>query len=185
MDKKIAIGVAVLTCALVWGGYRYTENKHPYTIPIQAGESKVAPLPVAPNPVAIKVTHANYDVPGRALRITMDITNNGDSEINIGEFTTAGVRFVNTLGQEHLDPDYPRELVATGLTLDDDSGIAPGETREVNLEAKDALWEIQRLMALLGDPESRFGGLLMTWDGEGNRHINSIAGAVIPVFTRL
>jgi methane/ammonia monooxygenase subunit B len=184
-DKKAGLAVAILTCAIVWGGYRYTENTHPYTIPIQAGETKIAPLPVAPNPVGIKVTWANYDVPGRALRITMDITNNGDSPIAIGEFTTAGVRFVNTLGQEYLDPDYPRELVATGLTLDDDSAIEPGETREVNLEAKDALWEIQRLMALLGDPESRFGGLLMTWDEEGNRHINSIHGAVIPVFTKL
>jgi methane/ammonia monooxygenase subunit B len=184
-DKKAGLAVAILTCAIVWGGYRYTENIHPYTIPIQAGETKIAPLPVAPNPVGIRVTWANYDVPGRALRITMDITNNGDSPIAIGEFTTAGVRFVNTLGQEHLDPDYPRELVATGLTLDDDSAIQPGETREVNLEAKDALWEIQRLMALLGDPESRFGGLLMTWDEEGNRHINSIHGAVIPVFTKL
>ncbi|MCB1936122.1 MAG: hypothetical protein KDF59_09285, partial [Nitrosomonas sp.] len=29
------------------------------------------------------------------------------------------------------------------------------------------------------------GGLLLTWDEEGNRYINSIAGAVIPVFTRL
>ena len=185
MDRKVAWGVAILTCALVWGGYRYTESKHPYTIPIQAGESKIEPLPIEPNPVAIKVTHANYDVPGRALRVTMDITNNGDTAINIGEFTTAGVRFVNALGREHLDPDYPRELVATGLTLDNDAAIEPGETREVKLEAKDALWEVQRLMALLGDPESRFGGLLMTWDEEGNRYINSIAGAVIPVFTRL
>ena len=69
--------------------------------------------------------------------------------------------------------------------MDDEKGIQPGETREVNMEAKDALWEVQRLMALLGDPESRFGGLLMTWDQEGNRYINSIAGAVIPVFTKL
>ena len=53
------------------------------------------------------------------------------------------------------------------------------------MEAKDALWEVQRLMALLGDPESRFGGVLMTWDDDGNRYINSIAGAVIPVFTKL
>jgi methane/ammonia monooxygenase subunit B len=185
MDKKVGLAVAILTCAIVWGGYRYTETIHPYTVPIQAGESKVAPLPIAPNPVAIKITHANYDVPGRALRITMDITNNGDTAVSIGEFTTAGVRFVNALGQQHLDPNYPRELVATGLTLDNDAGIEPGETREVNLEAKDALWEVQRLMALLGDPESRFGGLLMSWDEEGNRHINSIAGAVIPVFTKL
>lgn len=185
MDRKVGWAVAILTCAIVWGGYRYTETVHPYTVPIQAGESKVEPLPIAPNPVAIKITHANYDVPGRALRVTMEITNNGDSGISIGEFTTAGVRFVNKLGQTHLDPDYPRELVATGLTVDSDKAIEPGETREVKMEAKDALWEVQRLMALLGDPESRFGGLLMTWDESGTRYINSIAGAVIPVFTKL
>jgi methane/ammonia monooxygenase subunit B len=184
-DRKLAWGVAILTCALVWGGYRYTESVHPYTVPIQAGETKVEPLPIAPNPVAIKITHANYDVPGRALRVTMEITNNGDSVVKVGEFTTAGVRFVNELGRKYLDPDYPRELVATGLTMDDDNGVQPGQTREVKMEAKDALWEVQRLMALLGDPESRFGGLLMTWDEEGNRYINSIAGAVIPVFTKL
>lgn len=184
-DRKVGMAVAILTCAIVWGGYRYTETVHPYTVPIQAGESKVEPLPIAPNPVAIKVTHANYDVPGRALRVTMEVTNNGDSGISIGEFTTAGVRFVNKLGQTHLDPDYPRELVATGLTVENDSAIQPGETREVKMEAKDALWEVQRLMALLGDPESRFGGLLMTWDEGGTRYINSIAGAVIPVFTKL
>ncbi len=184
-DRKVGLAVAILTCAIVWGGYRYTETVHPYTVPIQAGESKVEPLPIAPNPVAIKVTHANYDVPGRALRVTMEITNNGDSPVSIGEFTTAGVRFVNKLGQTHLDPDYPRELVATGLSMDDDRAIQPGETREVKMEAKDALWEVQRLMALLGDPESRFGGLLMTWDESGTRYINSIAGAVIPVFTKL
>ena len=184
-DRKVGLAVAILTCAIVWGGYRYTETVHPYTVPIQAGESKVEPLPIAPNPVAIKVTHANYDVPGRALRVTMEITNNGDSPVSIGEFTTAGVRFVNKLGQTHLDPDYPRELVATGLSMDDDRAVQPGETREVKMEAKDALWEVQRLMALLGDPESRFGGLLMTWDESGTRYINSIAGAVIPVFTKL
>ena len=184
-DRKVGLVVAILTCAIVWGGYRYTETVHPYTVPIQAGESKVEPLPIAPNPVAIKVTHANYDVPGRALRVTMEITNNGDSPVSIGEFTTAGVRFVNKLGQTHLDPDYPRELVATGLSMDDDRAGQPGETREVKMEAKDALWEVQRLMALLGDPESRFGGLLMTWDESGTRYINSIAGAVIPVFTKL
>ena len=184
-DRKVGLAVAILTCAIVWGGYRYTESVHPYTVPIQAGESKVEPMPIAPNPVAIKITHANYDVPGRALRVTMEITNNGDSAVNIGEFTTAGVRFVNKLGQSHLDPDYPRELVATGLSVDNDNGIQPGETREIKMEAKDALWEVQRLMALLGDPESRFGGLLMTWDESGTRYINSIAGAVIPVFTKL
>ena len=142
-------------------------------------------MPVAPNPVSIRVTYANYDVPGRALRVTMEVTNNGDSAVKFGEFTTAGIRFINSTGRQYLDPSYPRELIAIGLTFDDESAIQPGETKEIKMEAKDALWEIQRLMALLGDPESRFGGLLMSWDEDGNRHINSIAGAVIPVFTKL
>ncbi len=184
-DKKMGAIFLVLTLGIVWGGYRYTENKHPYTVPIQAGESKVKPMPVKPNPIEVKVLHANYDVPGRALRITMRYTNSGDRPVRIGEFTTAGVRFINRVGLRYLDKNYPRELVATGLTTDNDAPIQPGETREINLEAKDALWEVQRLMALLGDPESRFGGLLMTWDDTGDRHINSIAGPVIPVFTKL
>ena len=185
MDKKVAWIVLIATFGIVWGGYRYTETKHPYTVPIQAGESKVQPMPVKPNPIAIKVTHANYDVPGRALRVTMNITNSGDTAYRIGEFTTAGVRFINKVGLKHLDRNYPKELVATGLSMDNDAPIQPGETREVKMEAKDALWEVQRLMALLGDPESRFGGLLMTWSDAGDRNINSIAGAVIPVFTKL
>jgi methane/ammonia monooxygenase subunit B len=119
------------------------------------------------------------------LRVTMNITNSGDSAYRIGEFTTAGVRFINKVGLKHLDRNYPKELVATGLSMDNDTPIQPGETREVKMEAKDALWEVQRLMALLGDPESRFGGLLMTWNDAGDRNINSIAGAVIPVFTKL
>ena len=185
VDTKLGAIFMILTFGLVWFGYSYTENKHPYTVPLQAGETKIKPLPVKPNPVAVKVTNANYDVPGRALRVTMMITNSGDEAVRIGEFTTAGVRFINKVGLKHLDRFYPRELVATGLSLANTTPIEPGETREVKMEAKDALWEVQRLMALMGDPESRFGGLLMTWTDAGDRNINSIHGPVIPVFTKL
>ena len=185
VDTKMGALFMILTFGLVWFGYSYTENKHPYTVPIQAGETKIKPLPVKPNPVAVKVTNANYDVPGRALRVTMMITNSGDEAVRIGEFTTAGVRFINKVGLKYLDRFYPRELVATGLSLANTTPIEPGETREVKMEAKDALWEVQRLMALMGDPESRFGGLLMTWSDSGDRNINSIHGPVIPVFTKL
>jgi methane/ammonia monooxygenase subunit B len=40
-------------------------------------------------------------------------------------------------------------------------------------------------MELLGVHESLFVGFLMTWCDSGDRNINSIAGAVIPVFTKL
>ena len=84
-----------------------------------------------------------------------------------------------------MDPNYPPEIMATaGLNIENESPINPGETREIKIDSRDSLWEVQRLMDLVHDPEQRFGGLLMAWDEAGNRHINSIAGPIIPVFTR-
>jgi methane/ammonia monooxygenase subunit B len=146
----------------------------------------VKPLPKKPNPFAVEVVHAEYDVPGRAMRIHLRATNNGTEPVSIGEFTTAGISFTNKVGASHLDPDYPEELVAKeGLTLDREGPINPGETAEVKIESKDVLWEVQRLVDILHDPDQRFAGLLMSWTAGGERFINPIAAPVIPVFTRL
>ena len=37
----------------------------------------------------------SYKVPGRELTIRLKITNNGTEPLKIGEFTTAGLRFLN------------------------------------------------------------------------------------------
>ncbi|MDR4514357.1 MAG: methane monooxygenase/ammonia monooxygenase subunit B [Nitrosomonas sp.] len=50
MDRKVAWGVAILDlCAGMGWLSLFTESKHPYTIPIQAGESKIEPLPIEPS----------------------------------------------------------------------------------------------------------------------------------------
>ena len=63
VDTKLGWAFMILTFGLVWFGYSSTESKHPYTVPLQAGETKIAPLPVKPNPVSVRVTNANSDVP--------------------------------------------------------------------------------------------------------------------------
>ena len=157
------------------------------SVPLQAGETKIKPLPIKPNPFSVEVTHAEYDVPGRALRLVLHATNNGTEPVTIGEFTTAGIRFLNKTGQmRNLDPEYPAELVAQeGLTSDHDGPINPGETVDIHVESKDVLWEVQRLVDILHDPDQRFAGLLMTFTDSGDRLINSISAPVIPVFTKL
>lgn len=132
----------------------------------------------------VEVTHAEYDVPGRALRMTLHATNNGTEPVTIGEFTTAGIRFTNSAGAAKLDPNYPAELVAAaGLTMDKEAAILPGQTVDVNIESKDVLWEVQRLVDILHDPDQRFAGLLMSWTESGERLINPIWAPVLPVFT--
>jgi len=39
--------------------------------------------------VSVKVDDATYRVPGRAMQMTLTITNNGDSSVRLGEFNTA------------------------------------------------------------------------------------------------
>jgi len=183
---RVAAFVMLGTCfTIIAIGFFVTDSQYPYTVPLQAGAPLIKPTHIQSD-LTMKVLAADYDVPGRALRMTLTVTNNGESPLSIGEFTTAGIRFLNKVGvANNMDPNYPAEIMATdGLNMEDDSPILPGETKDIKIDSRDSLWEFQRLMDLVHDPEQRFGGLVMSWDDSGNRHINSIAGPVIPVFTR-
>jgi methane/ammonia monooxygenase subunit B len=185
VDRVVAYGMLGVCFALIAIGFYTADAKYPYVIPLQTGEAKIKATHLKSD-LTIKVLNADYDVPGRALRLTLQVTNGGENAVRIGEFTTAGIRFLNTVGvANNLDPTYPAEIMASaGLNIENESPINPGETREIKIDSRDSLWEIQRLMDLVHDPDQRFGGLLMAWDEAGNRHINSIAGPIIPVFTR-
>jgi methane/ammonia monooxygenase subunit B len=186
IDRKVGTAVLLFTLTVVVVGYLAADARHPVSVPLQAGETKVKPMPIKPNPFVVEVTHAEYDVPGRALRMTLHATNNGTEPVTIGEFTTAGIRFTNKFGATKLDPNYPAELVAAaGLTMDKEASILPGQTVDIKIESKDVLWEVQRLVDILHDPDQRFAGLLMSWTEKGDRLINPIWAPVLPVFTRL
>ncbi len=61
-------------------------------------------------------------------------------------------------------------------------GIAPGETKSVEVFAEDALWETQRLTRMINDPDSVIAGLLFFYGDDGSREIVEVAGSLIPVF---
>lgn len=186
IDRKVGIAFLVFTVTVVTVGYLSADAQYPVTVPLQAGEAKVKPMPIKPNPLVMEVTHAEYDVPGRALRMVIHATNNGTVPVTIGEFTTAGIRFTNKTGAAKLDPNYPAELVAAaGLTMDNEAAIQPGQTVDIKVESKDVLWEVQRLVDILHDPDQRFAGLVMSYTDSGERLVNPVWAPVLPVFTRL
>ena len=186
LDRRVGAALLIATLVVVFAGYRWAQARYPRTIPLQAGRATVEPLPADAQRVRVKVLRAGYDVPGRSMRARLEVTNETPQAVQLGEFATANVRFVDwqlPAARAGVDPRYPRELIAkNGLVIDDRSPLAPGETRHLNIEMTDAAWEIERLIGLHNDPDSRFGALLFFYDSAGGRRLASISGPIVPSF---
>lgn len=182
-DRKIGMGFAAATLLIVIFAMSTANSKYPITIPLQAGTMRgMKPAVDEKSTIAVKVEDATYRVPGRAMRMKLTITNNGDKAVRLGEFYTASVRFLDS--DVYKDTTgYPEDLLAEdGLEVSDNSPIAAGETRTVEVTASDAAWEVYRLSDIIYDPDSRFAGLLFFFDAQGNRQISQIDAPLIPSF---
>jgi methane/ammonia monooxygenase subunit B len=183
LDRKVGIGFAAATVLIVVASMSAANGKYPITIPLQAGTMRgMVPIEDKKSTVAVKVEDATYRVPGRAMRMKLTITNNGNSAVRLGEFYTASVRFLDSSVFKDTT-GYPEDLLAEdGLTVSDNSPLAPGESRTVEVTASDAAWEVYRLSDIIYDPDSRFAGLLFFFDAGGNRIISQVDAPLIPSF---
>jgi len=182
-DRKVAMAFAAATVLIVIFAMSAANNKYPITIPLQAGTMRgMVPIAEGKSTIAVKVEDATYRVPGRAMRMKLTITNNGNSPVRLGEFYTASVRFLDS--DVYKDTTgYPEDLLAEdGLEVSDNSPLAPGQTRTVEVTAADAAWEVYRLSDIIYDPDSRFAGLLFFFDAEGNRIVQQVDAPLIPSF---
>lgn len=182
-DRMVAVGLMVTTFAILILGNYWANTKYPITIPLQSSRIRVKPLP-SPDHGAIEVdlVKATYEVPGRTVYLDLNVTNHGSKPVRLSELTTANVRFLNAAVAKD-EPSYPRDLIApSGLVVDSEAAIAPGETKLLHVSATDPIWETERLALLIYDPDSRFGGLLMFQDPEGRRYLATIGGPILPTF---
>lgn len=188
-DRIVGAGLAVLTILIVYWGVVSAQSTFANVIPPQGSRAVVVPVPEAPAPVRAVLTRGTYDVPGRSMKLDVTMTNSGPDPVQLGEFLTSNLRFINhdvPQAVAAVDPDYPKELIPpSGLKLSDGSPLQPGETRDLSIEATDVAWETERLASLVKDPDNTLGALLFFYDSEGNRTISTLSGPLVPVYTDL
>jgi methane/ammonia monooxygenase subunit B len=174
---------AVLGTVIIF--YAITVSNYPNTIPLQAGDFRnIEALAgeVDSGPLKIQYLGGSYKVPGRELVANFKITNEGKEAVRIGEFQTAGLRFLNP-DVFTTKVDYPDYLLAErGLTLSDNAPIQPGETKEITMTVQDARWDTERLSGLAYDVDSSFAGLMFFFTAAGERYPMEVGGSVIPTF---
>jgi len=186
LDKTVAKAILVVVPLFVFGAYALAESQYPNNIPLQAALDLIDPLPPAVNAglVQVKPVRTEYHVSARSMAIVAQIHNLSDQPVQVGEFATANLRFINPavglVGKDQGEGEAG--VAAKGLSVDDALPIQPGETRTVRIAAADALWETEKLEGLFRDADSRLGGLLFLYDASGKRHIASVSTAVIPKF---
>lgn len=182
-EKRIGALTLAGVLLAVLGFYAAANKEFPRTLPMQAGLlTGISPIDEPSPTVSVRFRGGSYTVPGRELHIKTTIVNNGKEPIRVGEFTTAGLRFLNpdVIAQR---PDFPDYLLADrGLSVSDPSPIQPGETRNMDVIVQDARFDIERLSDLAYDTDSQFGGLLFFFDPSGGRQRVEIGGPVIPKF---
>ncbi len=180
-DMVVSAAFFGLTMVAIVAGYMWANAKYPNTTPLQTGKVVTNEIPQQGDVLDVVVSNAVYHIPGRAFNFDITVTNKGDSPLRVGDFATAGVRFVNAdvltvKPIDKSDPVSPAGLIVTG------PAVQPGETRTLRVSANDALWEKYRLTSLIYDPDSRFGGMLFFYDDEGNRYYSEVGGVMIPDF---
>jgi len=184
-DRLIAKVILVGVPVLVLGVNAMTTGDYPNTIPLQASLDRILPLPAQVNAglVDVETLKAEYRIPERMMTFTVKVNNRSDNPLQIGEFSTANVHFLNKDLQAFYQGDAAAMTAPEGLILDNPTPIQAGEQRTLTFSAGDALWESERLDGLIRDADSRIGGLLFLYDTvAGERYISSISAAVIPKF---
>lgn len=181
-DRMVGLVLMVGTILIVAIGFFSTQGSYPITIPLQTGRMDAPDLeptteftPYVHATVKARPVTAVYTVPGRSLGMVIEVTNNSTQPQQFGEFITANLQF----RVPELFPDSRLKVKSEPA-----GPIQPGETVTLTIDATDAEWEYQRLAELIYDSDSRYGGLLVFFDADGNRQIVEVGGPVIPAFER-
>ena len=181
-DITAAAIFLTVTLAVIVVSFAIGERDAPITIPLRTAETEMPDdKPYPDSNVKVKIQEASYRIPGRSFKMRLSVENSGTTPLQVSEFLTANVRFINP-SVKIVKPLDEHDLVASNGLRVEGGSVKPGETKILDVFAEDALWETQRLTRMINDPDSIIAGLLFFRGNDGSREIVEVAGSLLPIF---
>ena len=118
------------------------------------------------------MVETRHRIPGRSFRIELKLTHSGSRAITVGELAACNLRFVNAAVSKVVPADED-DLVAVDPQRMENGPVPPGGTRNLEIDADDAMWETQRMTTMIKWPDAN--------GADGDHHIVEIGGPMIPV----
>ena len=101
-DVIVGAVVLVATVTIVIGGVSWAEAEYPRSVPLQAGKCEPTRCRCRMVKSQSRFVQATYDVPGRSMKLTLLVKNETPDVLEIGEFSSANVRFINAKSENAL-----------------------------------------------------------------------------------
>lgn len=137
-DHRISNVFLLVTALLVGVYFVYQLVAWPDKLPQQVIEFAPPPIevPVVAEAVGIEAT---YDPDTTTVTMSADVTNVGESDIEVSQFTTSTLTFVN--------PDLAEPtLEQAAMTVEPSGPISPGETATITLTMPDERWDTEKVI---------------------------------------
>lgn len=173
-----------LVLGLTAGIALWANGRYPITMPLQTGrvEAPVLPLPGAQAPIEIEIHEARFNLPRRTLTLDLTVANGTEAPLAVGQFVAGYVRFTNgEVIEARREDEY--DMVAPDSLSVSRQSLAPGASTRLTLQIEDAIWEEQRLVDIVAEPDLRIAGLLFFYDTAGNRYVREIGTRITPEFS--
>ncbi|HWI00168.1 MAG TPA: methane monooxygenase/ammonia monooxygenase subunit B [Propionibacteriaceae bacterium] len=162
-----ALGTALLLLA----GWIYQAAAFPDKMPQQIFQFAPPDPAIASAPVFAQVAlgEAEYDSASQTLTVTTQVTNTGDTPMNLTQFTTTTLRFATGT------TDGPGVM-----TVSPSPTIAPGAPTQVTMTMKDPAWETERLVPI-GESSLLITGVLV-FEAGGEKNYAEMEANLKPRF---
>jgi methane/ammonia monooxygenase subunit B len=165
-DHRVVNIIALATALFLLIGWIWQASAFPVKIPQQVVEYEppLTALDTVPTLAAVDARSAKYDYQAKVLRLEVDAKNVSTSPIELSQFVTSTLTFVNPAGSSTPSGPY-----VDALKLSPSGTIQPGQTTTLVIELPGRRFDDEHLLPI-GESQLTISGLMVFKDAAGQKY---------------